>query len=201
MRALAPAWPPNARQSNTTTCRPSDAAYTAVARPGGTGAHDGDVESSLCSIESSIPRLRASASSEGLTQHRAVRTRDEHVGQRRAVLLEKRGGVAVLRGIDNLMRTGVAAQEILQSLQLWRFRPPDQHRAACAGFDQPDATEDQRTHNALAKIRLGDDESAQLRRRHQKGLDILLGMPVHQRVAAGKLRDLGRKIRRVRGAR
>jgi hypothetical protein len=92
------------------------------------------------------------------------------------------------------MRTGIAAQEILQSLQLWRFPPPDQRRAACAGFDQPDATEDQRTDNTLAKIRLGDDESAQLRRRHQKGLDILLGMPVHQRLATGKLRDLGRKF-------
>src|ERR1700674_768850 len=35
MRALASAWPPNDRQSRTTSCRPSDAAHTAVASPAG----------------------------------------------------------------------------------------------------------------------------------------------------------------------
>lgn len=35
MRMLAPAWPPNACASSTTTDSPSDAAYTAVASPAG----------------------------------------------------------------------------------------------------------------------------------------------------------------------
>jgi hypothetical protein len=35
MRDDAPAWPPNARQSNTMTERPSDAPYTAAASPAG----------------------------------------------------------------------------------------------------------------------------------------------------------------------
>ena len=38
----------------------------------------------------------------------------------------------------------------------------DQHRAARAGLDQRDAAQDQRAHDALAEIGLGDDQRAQL---------------------------------------
>ena len=101
-------------------------------------------------------------------------------------MLEKRSGVAILRGVDDLMRTRVASKEVLQSQQLGRLRPAHQHRAACTRLDQGDSTQDQRADNALAKIRLGDDQGAQLRRRHQKSLDILLGIRVHQRLTPGK---------------
>ena len=45
-----------------------------------------------------------------------------------------------------------------------------------------------------AAVRLGDDESAQLPGRHEKGLDFFLGIPVHQCVAAGELSDLTAKL-------
>ena len=85
-------------------------------------------------------------------------------------------------------------QESLQSQQLGGLRLADQHRTAGAGFDQPDPTQDQRAHDALAKVRLGDDQRAQLRRRHQERLDILLGVTVDQRVTTGELRDFAGKL-------
>ena len=109
-------------------------------------------------------------------------------------MFKKRGGIAILGDIDDLMRTGIAGQEVLQSPQLGRFRPSHQHRAAGAGFDQCHPTQYQRADNTLAKVCLGDDQRAQLGRRHKNRLQILLGIRVYQRVAAGKLSDLAGKL-------
>ncbi|CKT03434.1 Uncharacterised protein [Mycobacterium tuberculosis] len=67
MRALAPACPPKARQSSTITRRPSEAAYTAVARPAGPAPTTATSYNSSRSAVSTMPRQRASASSVGFT--------------------------------------------------------------------------------------------------------------------------------------
>jgi hypothetical protein len=54
-----------------------------------------------------------------------------------------------------------------------------------AAPDQANPPQDQRTHDALAQISFGDDQRTQLRRRHEEGLKILLGVGVDQGVTAG----------------
>ncbi len=70
----------------------------------------------------------------------------------------------------------------------------DQHRAADAALDQADPAQDQRAHDALAELGLGDQQRAQFLRRDQQRLDVALGMAVDQRDAAGELADLGQKL-------
>ena len=72
----------------------------------------------------------------------------------------------------------------------------DQHRTAGAALDQADPAQDQRAHDALAELGLGDQQRAQLLRRDQQRLDVALGMAVDQREAAGKLADLGEELPR-----
>ncbi len=99
MRALAPAWPPKERQSITITRKPSEAAYTAVARPAGPAPTTTTSNSSSCSMVSTMPRQRASALSVGLTMTRAVGAGHEQF--RLAVLFEQRCSVRILRRVDH----------------------------------------------------------------------------------------------------
>ncbi len=166
MRALAPACPPNDRQSRTTTCRPSEAAYTAVAKPGRSGADD-------CNVEKLVARggiEHAQAAGQRIfgrvAQHRAVGADHEDVGRGRAVLFEH---TARRRPARRRQRDAdaVSAQEILQAQQVGRLRLADQHRSAGAGLDERDPAQDQCADDAFAKVRFGDDQRAQLFRRHQ----------------------------------
>ena len=97
----------------------------------------------------------------------------------------------------SVMRVAVSLQERLQPQHVGRLRLADQRGPACARFDQPDPAQDQGTQNPLAEIRLGDDQRAQLLRRHQQRLGVFFGVPVHQRMAPGQLRDLGKKMPRT----
>ena len=47
MRELLPAWPPTANASTPSVVSPSDAPYTAAAKPGGTAADDDEVEATV----------------------------------------------------------------------------------------------------------------------------------------------------------
>src|SRR6266404_1112755 len=149
MRALAPAWPPNARQSSTITRKPSEAAYTAVASPAGPAPTTATSYSSSWSAESSMPRQRASVDSEGFSSV-------EPFGQTTST-----SGVAPPlccgTGVDGVVRVPVAAQEILDSQQVDRLPFADQHRPARPGLNQTDPAQNQRAHDPLAQIRLGDD--------------------------------------------
>ncbi len=95
-----------------------------------------------------------------------------------------------------MVRLAVARQEILQPRHVAERRRADQHRAADAALDQADPAQDQRAHDALAEIGLGDQQRAQLLRRNQQRFDVALGMAVDQRDAAGELADLGQKLPR-----
>jgi hypothetical protein len=66
MRALAPAWPPDARCSTTSTDSPSEAAYTAVARPAGPAPTISTSNTCSGSSWGSMPMQRASMLSVGL---------------------------------------------------------------------------------------------------------------------------------------
>src|SRR5205823_11122543 len=89
------------------------------------------------------------------------------------------------------MRRTVPLQKSLQTQHTGRLRLTDQRGPAGAGFDEPDPTQDQGADDALAKIRLGDDQRAQLFRWHQQRLDVSLGVRVDQGVASGEGRDFG----------
>ena len=95
-----------------------------------------------------------------------------------------------------MMRLAVAVEEILQPRHVAERRRADQHRAARAFLDQGDTAQDQRAHDALAEIGLGNQQRAQSLRRNQQRLDSAVGMTVDQRDAAGELADLGQKLSR-----
>ena len=90
----------------------------------------------------------------------------------------------------------VAGEETLQPHHVAERVGADQHRAADAALDQADPAQDQRAHDALAELGLGDQQRAQLLRRDQQRLDIALGVAVDQRGAAGQLADLGQELAR-----
>ncbi len=56
--------------------------------------------------------------------------------------------------------------------------------------EQAHAAQDQRAHDALAELGLGDEQGAQLRRRDDDDLDRLARDGVDQRRTAAKLRQL-----------
>jgi hypothetical protein len=92
------------------------------------------------------------------------------------------------------MRVPVSLQERLQPQHLGGIRLADQHRPLLRPPDEPDATKDQRAHDSLTQVGLGDDQCAQLRGRDEERLGVLFGVAVHERVAPGELRDLADKL-------
>src|SRR5712675_649718 len=93
-----------------------------------------------------------------------------------------------------MMRKTVAGEKSLQPNDAARIGGPDQHRAADPALDQADTAQDERAHDALAKIGFGDQQRAQSLRRNQKRLDVALGMAIDQRDAARELADFGKKL-------
>ena len=70
--------------------------------------------------------------------------------------LDQRFGFGIDVGVEQLMRMAVAAQKALQPQHVAIVGAADDDRAAGAGFEQPDAAEDQRPHDALAELGFGD---------------------------------------------
>jgi len=68
-------------------------------------------------------------------------------------------------------------------------------------LNQTDPAQNQRAHDPLAQIRLGDDQRAQLRRRHQKRFNVFVGMRIDHRRQTGELTYLGPGTARAFGAR
>ena len=57
------------------------------------------------------------------------------------------------------MRMTVATEEVLEPEHVAVAGAPDDHGTAAAGLDQPDATQDQGAHDALAEVGLGDQQA------------------------------------------
>ena len=103
--------------------------------------------------------------------------------------LDQRLGFGVGVGIEQLMRLTVAAQKNLQPQHVAIVGAADDDRAAGAGFQQPDAADDQRAHDPLAELGFGDQQGAQPVRRDDQRLHRLLRGGVRQRRPSGQLRQ------------
>jgi len=128
-------------------------------------------------------------------QHGAVGTDDE----RQAAALGCVAGdqiarFVLARRVQQMMRIAVAAEKALQPDHIRRSRGPDQHRAARAGLDQADATQDEGAHDALAQLGFGDQQRANLVGRDQQGLDFAFRHAIDQGRAVGELTDLGHEL-------
>ena len=136
--------------------------------PGRPGADHGDVEELVARgrvdhAEAARQRLLGR-----IEQHRAVRDRPPARRRRprrtaRAAPRRRRPARRRAPGADGRC----ARRKFCRRSSVGRLRPPDQHRPAGAGLDQPDAAQDQRAHDALAEVGLGDDQRAQLLRRRR----------------------------------
>ncbi len=188
MRAEAPAWPPNERQSSTRTESPSEAPYTAVARPAGpaptnryvvdAGRVDGAHE------PKAAPELRFT----GVAQELAPGAEHDRQFARIDVEpLDQRPRLRVALRVEAIVRVGVARQEPDQAQHVAIPRPADDDRPAGAGLDEPDAAQDERAHDALAELGLGDEQRAQSLRRNQQRLDVAPGVGIDERGTAGQL--------------
>ena len=102
--------------------------------------------------------------------------------------LDEGAGVGV--GVEPRMRVAVARQEILEPEHVGVVGAADDHRAAAAALDQPDAAQDQRAHDPLAKLGLGDQQRAEPLGRDDQRLDRSPGMAVDQRRAPRQLAKL-----------
>ena len=103
------------------------------------------------------PTQRASSVSVGVAQNLAVGTHDERqfVGCD-AELLDQHLAAGIRFWIEPLMRMTVAGEEVLQPQHVAVVGPADDDRAAGAGFQQAHAAQDQRAHDALAELGLGN---------------------------------------------
>ena len=85
-------------------------------------------------------------------EHRAVGADGKHVGEHGAILLHQCRGRGIVRRIDDMMRLGIAAQEILQLQDVRRLRLSDQHRPGRARLDERNASENEGADDALAEV-------------------------------------------------
>jgi hypothetical protein len=79
----------------------------------------------------------------------------------------------------------VSGEKDLQPDDVRSGRRPDQHDAAGASLKQGDPSNDERAHDPLAEVGLGDQQGPQPLRGNEQRLDIALGDAVDQRRAAG----------------
>ena len=136
MRALAPAWPPNERQSSTATRRPSDAAYTAVDSPAGPAPTTSTSKMPSQTRSSIMPSAVASCVSLGSTSTVPSGVTATASAARGAVLHQQLRGHRVVVAGDHVVRLAVALQEVLQPQHRGRAGRADERRAARAGLDQ-----------------------------------------------------------------
>jgi hypothetical protein len=161
IRAEAPACPPH--------LEPFGSGIDRGGQPGGAGADDDHVVDPV-----GIERLDQpeAAGERGIGRPpQQVAARAQH--DRQLVLVdveafEQRPRGTVLVGVEADVGMAVAAQEILQPVQRGIAAVADQHRPAALAFEQADAAQDQRAHDPLAEVGLGDQQRAQpLGRDHQ----------------------------------
>ena len=130
MRALAPAWPPKDWQSSTTTRRPSDAAYTAVARPAGPGADHGDIQRSRRTSADRASRWpRPIAASEGLTSTDPLGQTTTMSSGHRAYCMWIVSADFILGDVDDVMRVAVTLEKVAEPQDVGMTGGTDQHRA------------------------------------------------------------------------
>ena len=163
-------------------------------KPGGPRADDHHIDELVVQPDVQHAKTAAERLFRGIHEHRAVGTHHDDPVRCRTVLLGHHVRRLVASGMHDVVRVAVALEERLQAQHVRRLRVADDHGSTHAGFDERDAAQDQRAHDALAQIGFGDDQRAQLIRRNQKRLDLIVRLSVHHRLPPGKLRNLGEKL-------
>ncbi len=92
------------------------------------------------------------------------------------------------------MRMTVAAQKALKPQHVAILSVAKDDRSACAGFQDRDAAQNQRAHDAFAKFGFADHQRAQSLRRNDERVYGLLRNSIGQRRAAGQLREFPHEI-------
>ncbi len=135
-----------------------------------------------------------------IAQQLPVRTQhDRQLSRIDMEALDQRLRLGVVLGIKPQMRMTIAAEEAFEPEHVAVLGPTDDHRSAAAGLDQADAPQDKRAHDALAELRLRDQERTQAIRCDDQGLDRALRVRVDQRGPAGELRQLAHERARLVG--
>ncbi len=158
--------------------------------PGRAGTDDHHVEQPL-PVERSE---EADAASERIlarvAQELPARTEDERQRFARDMETFDQGLRAIVdQRIELLIGVAVAAQEIDEPQHVPIAGRSDDSRSR-AGFDQADAAQDERAHDPLAKLRLGDEQSAQPVRRDGERLDLGQRGRIDEEGTAGELGQL-----------
>src|SRR6202034_3855706 len=68
------------------------------------------------------------------------------------------------------------------------------HSAGRAAFEQSDSSQNERPHDALAKLGFADQEPAQALCRNEQRFDVAFRLPVDQRRAGGELADVREEL-------
>ena len=160
MRAEAPAWPPSTSPSTTRTESPSEAAYTAVARPAGPESDHGDVVEGTGSECRGDAEPGAGLFIRGPLEHAAARADQKRQVLGREGKIVEELAAALTRAVENQMGIAVAGQEHLQAEKLGGAGAAEQDRTD-ATLQQADAPQDEGAHDQLAELRGTHDERAQ----------------------------------------
>ena len=133
-----------------------------------------------------------------VSQHAAVGTHNKRQILRASVFVAQQlGAMRIGIWIDRGMRMSVAGQETLQAQHVGVFRRAHENGSAAGAFDQGNAAQDQRAHDAFADFGLADQQGAQLLRPQQQRAHIGARDVVHQRRAAAQLRNLAHETARA----
>src|SRR6059058_5131331 len=126
MRDEVPAWPPNATASIACVSRPSDAPYSAAARPAGppptiTRSHIGGG-----APRAPRPSTAASSALDGFAKHRVAGDHDGRLGRLDAESPEERVRLLVVLEVHPVVGPAVAREELAQPAGVARVARPDQ---------------------------------------------------------------------------
>jgi hypothetical protein len=111
--------------------------------------------------------------------------------------LDQRFRARVAVTIEHTMRLPVSSEKSLQAQYIRLIGPSDDDRPACAAFQQAHAAQDQRPHDALAKVGLLHHQIAQSVRANDECLNRLDGLGVHERRTGGELCKFARELSRL----
>jgi hypothetical protein len=113
-----------------------------------------------------------------------------------AEAIDQRLGLWIGLWIEPLMRMPVAAEKALKAKHVAVLGAADDNRSAGAGLKQPHATQNQRAHDPLAKLRLHDQQCPELVGRDDQRLDRFFRMGVNQSRSPRQLRQLAHECAR-----
>src|SRR6476620_4697474 len=158
MRADAPAWPPKARASSTSTDNPCEAAYTAVASPAGPAPTTATSYSFSASSSGVMPRQAPASASVG---SRNTWPFGQNISGSSSSETPARSSKASASRSSAGSRA-VAAEKALDAREIGRARRADKCGTGAALVDQPHAAKDEGAHHDLADFGGADHQGADM---------------------------------------